>query len=223
MRGRALECPSCHPLFKISILCKRMQRYFRGTQNHSLITVALHHLTESQEGKSRIIHLKEEDPVLVKQLLTACYSCDYDGTVGDDNPMCFNARMYAAADRYQIPFLKTLAKSQISSQLLNKFNQNSHLLPVIHIIYTTTPTSDIGLRGLLTPIFQRYEDRLYKDDLFVGLIKSGFADGELAMDVIAALQPTKNTYRCLSCDDAVGIKVFCESCGQCMGFCEQTR
>jgi len=166
--------------------------------------------------------LKEDHPVLLKQLLKAFYSCDYDDTVGDDPPMCFNARMYAAGDRYQIPFLKALAKSKISTQL-NKFNKNSRLLPVIHIIYTTTPSLDRGLRGLLTPIFQRYENRLCKDDGFVGLIKSGFADGELAMDVIAALQTTKNSYGCLSCDDAVGIKVFCESCGQCMGFCEQTR
>lgn len=99
--------------------------------------------------------MKEEDPAIIKQLLGACYSCDYDDTAGDDYAMCFNARKYAAAEKYQVPFLKDLAMNKFETQL--KVSSNiPPLLEVINIIYTTTLSLDRWLRGLVAPLLHAY-------------------------------------------------------------------
>lgn len=188
-----------------AILCSRSTFFKNACKDWfrviAQITTTLHyHLLTLpppiQEGISHVIELKEDDPTLLRQVLLACYTCSYDDTVGGDNnsELDNNARIYAMADKYDMPFLKKLATATFQARLDDNDNDDGGgpmLTPgfrkAVRTIYTTTLSSDRGLRELLVPVVKRHRKALVRDAAFLDLIKSGFADGGFAEDVIVAL------------------------------------
>lgn len=106
-----------------------------------------------------------------------------------ENPaLAFNATMYGLADKYDVKILKVLAQNKFAAALL-KFNANhfQDLVKAIEIIYTTTLSSDRGLRDCLKPILQEWRYDLYHHSPpFLDLFKSGIADGDFTMDTVNA-------------------------------------
>lgn len=137
-----------------------------------------------------MIELKEDDPALLREVLLACYTCGYDDTVGGDNKnnnkLDFNARMYAMADKYDIAFLKKLSTAMLQAQLDGPMI-TPRFLKAVRTIYTTTLSSDRGLRDLLVPVLKKHRSALSNDAGFLNLIKSGLADGDFAADLTVAL------------------------------------
>src|SRR5436189_5255418 len=73
-----------------------------------------------QEKESGILEL-EDDPKLVRAMLRHLYKLDYAKDIGDtdkvDIPkMVFDARVYATADKYDIPSLKILAMANFEKK-----------------------------------------------------------------------------------------------------------
>ena len=158
----------------------------------------------SQEALFQVIEIREEDPALLQETLRACYTGIYDDSVSGDNKLDFNARMYAMADKYDIPFLKDLSKSMFTAQLYGPLTV-PQFLDAVQTIYTSTLSSDRGLRDLLVPSLIKNRILLSKEEVFLDLVRSGFADGDFAVDVIAALsQPPE-----------VEPELLC-SCSQCL-------
>lgn len=158
---------------------------------------------------------------MVKQMITAFYTSNYDDATGEDDKMDFNARMYATADKFQIPFLKELAKSKLNGRL-NFCAIGPELFQVIRTIYTTTPNTDRGLRDLLSPVLKRFRHHLKNHVGFMQLLES---DGGFAADAFAALaqlldpQPAPSHW-CLECDAvALARSIFCKECGDKIGQC----
>ena len=171
-----------------------------------------------------MVKLPEDDPILVHHMLVFIYSCDYDDGAHrpTQHPFEFNARMYALADKYGIDDLKDIAKFSLSLSLplLGAFN-----IPIfvkaLRVIYTTTLSSDRGLRELVIPAIKQFMFDLRKNYDFVEMLSSGFGDGEFARDVFDALleelaQP--KTYQCLDCDidtsDERVLEGECLRCGK---------
>ena len=127
---------------------------------------------------------------MLHQVLKACYSGTYDDSVGSDNKLDFTARIYATAENNDIPFLKTLAGVNFRAQLKEPMD-TPRFRKAVQTIYTTTLSSDRGLRDLLVPVLRKHGHTLSKDDGYLNLIKSGFADGDFVADVIAALSRPK--------------------------------
>ena len=149
------------------------------------------------------------------ETLRACYTNIYDDSVSGDNKLDFNARMYAMADKYDIPFLKNLSKNMFKAQLDAPLNI-PHFLDAFQIIYTSTLNSDRGLRDLLSPFLIRHRIPLSKDEVFLDLVRSGFADGDFAVDVIAALSQLRTVYFCSRCEEDLGDgfeRIRCEGFG----------
>ncbi|CAF9907283.1 hypothetical protein IMSHALPRED_005490 [Imshaugia aleurites] len=190
-----------------------------------------------QEGISHVIELKEDDPALLNELLTACYRCDYDDTVSGNNKLDFNARMYALADKYDIPFLKELSKDMFRAQLiqvqLNGVMDIPLFLSAVRTIYTTTLGSDRSLRDLLVPVLEEHSSTLNQDDRFLDLLRSNLGDGDFAVDVIATMSQLLKpkpplVYWCIQCNQYAanansGSAVYCSrwNCKEYMGEVKQ--
>lgn len=160
------------------------------------------------------------------------YSCDYHGFT---HTLDFNASMYAMADKYDVDGLKELAKHKLFQQL-GCCDPDELPIPglilAIKLIYTSTPNSDRGLRDLLTPVLIDHRVALRKDSGYMALIKSGFADGEFAADVVDALTKCNVERRtfleqsyCLDCftedvGDDEHDEICCQRCGKHIGMAE---
>ena len=124
-------------------------------------------------------------------MLVFLYSCDHDDEA-DQYPYEFNARMYALADKYGIEDLKDLAKYLLSRWLPSSGDGSASFdaplfVKALRVIYTTTLSSDWGLRDLVIPAIKRFRVDLREDSDFVEMLSSGWGDGEFALDVFDAL------------------------------------
>ena len=111
-----------------------------------------------QEGQSKRIELKEQNPHLAARMLQHLYSFDYSGektSIEDEEESCHiselhtHAQMYALGDEYDIKDLKEEASWKFQHVMRSKKGQSDELtnvIGVIHTVYATTPESDRGLR-----------------------------------------------------------------------------
>jgi len=142
-------------------------------------------LMSIKEGTSGEIDLQEDDPNMVHNMLRFLYVSDYQDDVEGDRPLLVNANMYAMGDKYRIVDLKDLAKMKFSDALEAGWDIVS-FPEVIETVYTTTLSSDRGLRDCLTPVLLKHKQELHEHEGFKGLVTNKLSDGEFAMDVIHA-------------------------------------
>lgn len=152
-------------------------------------------------------------------MLVFLYSCYYDESADSEaqHEFEFNARMYGLGDKYGIEDLKDFAKDCLSLWPLSpggwEPSERSIYVKGLRVIYTTTLSSDRGLRDLVIPAFKHDMVDLREDPDFVEMLSSGWGDGEFAMDVFDALlelsQPKK--YQCIKCHKC-DIVTFPERC-----------
>ena len=77
--------------------------------------------------------------------------------------MIFNARIYSLADKYEILVLKGLAKTKF--ELVARADWNTIEYPLsIEIIYESTPSSDRGLRDIVTKLTVEHSIVLLKNN-----------------------------------------------------------
>lgn len=105
------------------------------------------------------IELKEEDPVLVYRMIRYCYMLTWLDNhvpaslgVGHDtwiSTLDTIVKMYAIGDEYDIQGLKQAAVERFGRCLQDSrasSSENLEFLLAVHLIYTTTPDNDRGLR-----------------------------------------------------------------------------
>ncbi|KAL8920630.1 MAG: hypothetical protein Q9208_006112 [Pyrenodesmia sp. 3 TL-2023] len=71
-----------------------------------------------------------------------------------------NAHVYALAEKYDIQTLKTLAKDNFAACSMGKWDDES-LYTVLEAVYEITPTTDRGLRDVISEICARQLDEPY--------------------------------------------------------------
>ena len=155
-----------------------------------------------------MVKLPEDDPALVHEMLVFLYSCDYDdeAEILDQHPFEFNARMYGLADKFGIGDLKDFAKYSLSRWLAPELPfEIPEFVKGLRVIYSTTLSSDRGLRDLVIPALKELRADLRDDSDFVEMLSSGWGDGEFAMDVFDAMlelaRPKR--YQCDICDSTI--------------------
>ena len=114
-----------------------------------------------QEGQSKRIELKEQNPYLAVRMLRHLYGFDYSGrklSLHDEpetshvSELCTHAQMYALADEYEIKDLKEEALWKFSQTLDALEGHDDELktaLETVPLIYSTTPDNDRGLRDVI--------------------------------------------------------------------------
>ena len=114
-----------------------------------------------QEGLSKRIELKQQDPYLAIRMLHHIYGFDYSGhkiSIGDEeepshvSELHTHASMYALGDEYGIEDLKDEALWKFKRTMeANKAHDDEleSVIEVIPTVYGTTPSSDRRLRDTI--------------------------------------------------------------------------
>ena len=177
-----------------------------------------------QEGHTKEIELKEDDPKLVNRMLRWCYAHCYDPTpaTDDENEYVVNVKMYALADKYGVEDLKrysiTMFRKNMSDIVMSNATTSQIMLDAIQVLYTTTPDSNRGLRDELTRYLRQNMPHLKSNKAFIKLFKSGLADGDFAYDVLQAwMAESEKSMSCCFCirerANSSGDLFVCDTCG----------
>ncbi len=118
------------------------------------------------------------------------YAHDYHIDNNGKPPLGAHARMYAIADKYGIPLLKDLALANFISMIEDiedsKIIDVSTFVAAVDIIFSSTLSSDRGLRDAIVPALVQFKSDLRDSEEFVGLIAAGLGEGDFALEVIDA-------------------------------------
>lgn len=121
-----------------------------------------------------MVKLQENDATLVHQMLVFLYSCGYYDAHPTQHRYEFDARMYALADKYGIEDLKDIAKYSLSLLLSYPGNCSSSkalmFVKGLGVVYTTTLSSDRGLRDLVIPAFKHCRVALRNNGDFMEIL-----------------------------------------------------
>ncbi|KKY23254.1 putative btb poz-like protein [Diplodia seriata] len=109
-----------------------------------------------KEARSGEIEMNDDYYDNIYALLEYLYTYDYKVVLsGEDRgpvpELRFHVKIYATADRYDVPKLKNLARTKFSQTLENAriHDVQDGLYKVLKDVYTTTPDTDRGLRDLV--------------------------------------------------------------------------
>ena len=165
------------------------------------------------EGTSRHITLHEVGPDVVNRMIRWLYAHEYDDSLtatenssiqGTGPELLVNAHMYTLGDRYGVNGLKHLAiekfKTAMDGQMLERKVSNhstSCLNKAVATIYTTMPSSDRGLCDAVLQGLRKRKDELVDDEVFLGLLSSGLAEGQFLEEVLRSWMTCSND-RCPS-------------------------
>ena len=129
-------------------------------------------------------------------------ACASDGTdrVTTGGPLIINAYIYALADKYEITVLKEVAKEKTIVAIETKWKKECFLV-AIHNVWTTTPSSDRGLRRCYISIIAKHRTDLRAREDFLGVLS---LHGDLAVDILKVTwgmiaRAQSRTLRCDQC------------------------
>ena len=148
-------------------------------------------------------------------MLQFFYTLDYqDGPKmpeGSTHNLAIHASVYRIAEKYEIMPLKDLAKQKFEKMIKGHWKDPS-LPTAIQVIHNTTPSSDRGLRDILTRSIKGHVKELLVKPDFAGIIKSY---GDFAIDLInAAFNAEGNKTQEYKLTRLVDHGYTCDNCGR---------
>jgi hypothetical protein len=155
-----------------------------------------------QESISGVIDL-EDHPTIVNAVLRYLYVFDYSDDGDRDLPqMVFNVKVYALADKYDIPKLKPLAIEKFEKVAKANWNTTDFALS-ISAIYESTPSSDRGLRDPAVKLAARHSNKLLMENKVFEEMMAEVAEfgKDLACELSKQLKarPVVKRYICPAC------------------------
>jgi hypothetical protein len=181
-------------------------------------------LTELKESETNEIILNYGESSIIKAMMNFFYTFDYDDQVAMDDhticPMVFNAKVYSAADFYDIQHLKTLATQKFKIATESNWNNTPSLFAkAIAIVYDTTPESDRALRDIVFEVTRKNLGELLDCSEFRDMLTD---HGELGLEIIQVSPWPWDGYKCNHCQfkftgDAVTMNlqnIHCPKCGR---------
>lgn len=177
-----------------------------------------------QEGQSKRIELKEQNPHLAARMLQHLYSFDYSGQktcLEGEEESCHiselhtHAQMYALGDEYDIKDLKEEALWKFKNVMSSKEGQSDELttvIEVIHTVYATTPESDRGLRDAVVAFCVKNLELMKELPEFKSTVTlTPVCLVEILPGFLRRLEDEKQ--RCTYCDKSRWDSAKCHNCG----------
>jgi hypothetical protein len=181
-------------------------------------------LTELKESETNEIILNYGESSIIKAMMNFFYLFDYNDQLAMDDsticPMVFNAKMYSAADFYDIRHLKTLATQKFKIATENNWNNTPSLFAkAIAIVYDTTPESERALRDIVFEVTRKNLGELLDCSEFRDMLTD---HGQFGLEIIQVSPLQCNGYECNHCQfkfigDAVTMNlqnIHCPKCGR---------
>jgi hypothetical protein len=116
-------------------------------------------------------------------MLSYLYTSDYEGGGKQWEGGFCNTRLYAIAEKYDIPLLKRLARARFTEWAESNWSHRD-FPTVVKEVYESTPSSDLGLRDIVSHLCGQHVKELANKDEFLNL-----ADlfGELGLGVLKSV------------------------------------
>ena len=168
--------------------------------------------------------MKEESPSIVEAMLHYMYHFDYSlsthASEEQISPMIYHVRVHALAVKYTILGLQELAAGKFEAVAATCW-QMDDFVPAIDEIYTSTHSTEQGLRKVAVDIACKHTDVLLIRKDFSLLLDS---NGQFACGILKGLHsqtspPIVPEYRCPGCSNSVQIMLkndyqgYCWHCG----------
>jgi hypothetical protein len=172
-------------------------------------------LTEStqQEAADKVITLHDDEPEMVARMLLCLYSSDYlihfnerkfwgyptmeefmekgcpklqaDSFEHETNPLLVHSKMYAIADKYDMPGLQAICVTKFAVDISDK-DELQNLVDALPHIYTSTPPSQTALKQKAAVFVQEaYHEIMHKPSLRTKLETACVQSGQLGWDVLS--------------------------------------
>ncbi|GAB0137877.1 hypothetical protein EsDP_00006130 [Epichloe bromicola] len=134
------------------------------------------------ESSSNKIEIKDFDSSVVEAMLRFMYFFDYNNDSGISS-MLYDAQVYQAADKYDIPALKKHARQKFKSAISTGWSLDD-FPGAITAAYDSTPPTDRGLRDLIVATSCEHMKELLENGLFRELLRK---IPDFAADLIPSL------------------------------------
>ncbi|KAF2434942.1 hypothetical protein EJ08DRAFT_385400 [Tothia fuscella] len=188
-----------------------------------------------KEANTNEINLVEDESCAVQAMFQFLYTCTYSDKVsfveGADLvcEMSLHIKVYALADKYDIPGLKAHALDRFDKQVKAEFPKEipsfSKFKHAVQEIYTTTPHTDRDLRDIVVALAAQYSKELFGSE--VGFAKMMDDVGEFGKDLSEYMSSkwvitgdlTPKKYTCPECTrifvtQMVAGRNWCSGCGE---------
>ncbi|KAL9003595.1 MAG: hypothetical protein Q9188_003546 [Gyalolechia gomerana] len=100
-----------------------------------------------------------------------------------------NVQVYALAEKYDVQPLKSLAAKRFRAGVKGEW-ETDDILTVLAEVYTTTPSTDRGLREDMLHVCERYSDELMALSTFHEMLRN---DGILAVEILRVFHSIKES------------------------------
>ena len=188
-------------------------------------------LTEStkQEAADKVITLHDDEPEMVARMLLCLYTSGYpiqlnkrevsgsptvaefmkkgcpkfqtDSFKHETNPFLVHSKVYAIADKYDMPGLRALCVAKFKLKLgVYDNSELPNLVNALPHVYSSTLPSQTALKQQVTALIQKsYNEIMNKPSLKTKLKAACVQNGQLAWDLFSNL--SNNCYlRCTVCE-----------------------
>ncbi|PGH11332.1 hypothetical protein AJ79_04948 [Helicocarpus griseus UAMH5409] len=130
-----------------------------------------------KETVEDLIDFTKDYPRVVEALVRFMYGLDYDNCDNEELedgsrgilPLILHVRVYAAAEKYGIPLLNKVATKKFLRTCTSVDKEDLHL--IIPEVYTNTPSTDRGLRDLVTRASKAFMGSFSKMPDFVNALR----------------------------------------------------
>ncbi|KAL4973725.1 BTB/POZ domain protein [Aspergillus desertorum] len=173
-----------------------------------------------KEVTENIIRLEDDDPRAIEAMIHFMYGFNYDSSGSDQgriSPMLFNVKVYQIGDKYGIPNLKEQAKEKFAASIKTCWVMDD--FPVaIASAYSTTPSSDRGLRDLLVSTCLEHILELLENEDFRQVLRETLGFAADLVENRNHFTATSTRYRCPHCGkewsfQGSGKIQYCPLCG----------
>ena len=181
-----------------------------------------------QEAADKAITLHDSEPEMVPRMLLCLYTSDYpirfkehglsgyptveelmkkgcpkfqtDSFEHETNPLLVHSKMYAVADKYDIPSLQAICVTKFELNVNNN-SELQNLVDALPHVYSSTPPSQTALKQKVAALVQRsYSEIIHRPCLKIKLETACVQSGQLGWDVLSNLF-NRRYIRCANCDE----------------------
>jgi hypothetical protein len=189
-------------------------------------------LTEptQQKAANKVITLHDDEPEMVARMLLCLYASDYptqlkernfsgyptveefmkkgfpkfqtDSFEHEANPLLVHSKMYAIADKYNMPSLQAICVKKFEVDI-DDYWKVQCLVNALPHVYSSTSPSQTALKQKAAALVQKsYSAIIHKPLLMTKLETACVQNGQLGWDVLSNLF-NRRSLRCAKCNDCV--------------------